>query len=87
MQGWRGWSPTSLSDTTRAPTWDEWRERLRCVQSGAAGIATRQDERRPEGVTFSARQLARLTFVRWLYRRGYFGDRLTPAASWERGWR
>lgn len=75
MQGWNGWTSTSTSTVTFAPTWDEWRERLQRAQSGAAGHTAGQRERRPEGVTFSARQLARLAFVRWLYRRGYFGER------------
>ena len=72
MQAWSGWSGTSAPAVKVAPTWDEWR------------ACQRRIERPRESVSFSERELARLSFMRWLYQRG----RLAPAWSdnvYERG--
>ena len=71
MRAWRGWMATSASAITAAPTWDDWRacqqRLLRCAQCEPGP----EDESSP----FSDRELARLSFARWLYQRG----RLDPA--------
>ena len=71
MQVWSGWRATSASAATAAPTWDDWRacqqRLLRCAQHKL--------ESKEESSLFSDRELARLSFARWLYQRG----RLDPA--------
>jgi|GEM_PF-867564 len=71
MQVWSGWRVTSVSAATAAPTWDDWRayqRRLLCCAQRELGSAE-------ESSPFSDRELARLSFARWLYQRG----RLDPA--------
>ena len=71
MQAWRGWMATSASAATAAPTWDDW-----CVsQQRVLRRTQRQPGRMEESSPFSDRELARLSFTRWLYQRG----RLDPA--------
>jgi hypothetical protein len=67
MQVWRGWRATSASAATVAPTWNDWcacQRRLLCRTQYEPG---REEESSP----FSNRELARLTFARWLYQRGH----------------
>jgi hypothetical protein len=66
MQVWRGMRALSASAATAAPTWDDWRacqQRLLCC-------AQCEPEREGENSLFSDRELARLSFARWLYQRG-----------------
>jgi hypothetical protein len=74
MRAWRGWTVTSASAINTAPTWEAWcawqqrllrREQLRHVCPY---------DSRP----FSDRELARLSFVRWLYQRGHLDPRDPP---------
>jgi hypothetical protein len=66
MQVWRGWRATLASAVTAAPTWDDWcacqQRLLRC--------ALREPKPKEESSPFSDRELARLSFARWLYQRG-----------------
>jgi len=59
MHTWEGWLPASEMANTFRLTWDEW----------CALQRRRMDleQRRQEGIPFSDRELARLSFVRWLY--------------------
>jgi hypothetical protein len=60
MPIWKGWTAT-----TGARTWDEW-----CAQQqGALRNQQRQD------VPFSERELACLSFMRWLYQAGRLDPR------------
>lgn len=66
MQAWRGWT-TAATPTTRALTWAEW-----CAwQKGTL----RDEEHCHQGVRFTDRELARLSFVRWFYQTGGLGPR------------
>jgi hypothetical protein len=71
--GWTAtWAPTGIT----APTWDEWCARQRRLLRG-------KEHRRGPGQEcspFSGRELARLSFVRWLYQRGHL-DPLDPALN------
>jgi hypothetical protein len=62
MQAWRGWTATAGVPTTAAPTWAEW-----CVQLQST---LRDEQRRQHCLPFTERELARLSFVRWLYQTG-----------------
>jgi hypothetical protein len=73
MRAWMGWTATSVSASTTAPTWDEWCARQRCLLRGEK----HQQEPLQESNPFSGRELARLSFVRWLYQ----GDRFDPALN------
>lgn len=66
MQPWKSWSVASAIGGNPAPTWDEWYARLRRIRSGEIRKQACQQNNMP----FSQRELARLTFVRWLYRSG-----------------
>jgi hypothetical protein len=66
MQTWKSWSVASAIDGNPAPTWDEWCARLRRIRSGEK----RQQVCQHDNMPFSQRELARLSFVRWLYLRG-----------------
>jgi hypothetical protein len=58
VEVWRGRTAPSAPAAQAALTWDEWCARLRRI------------EHRRESVHFSERELARLSFMRWLYQRG-----------------
>lgn len=66
MQPWKGWIATSTTAARLAPTWDEW-----CARQQRS---LRDDERQQPShiatVPFNKRELARLSFIRWLYLRG-----------------
>lgn len=63
MQAWRGWTTATAGAPTTAPlSWAEWRARQH--------RALRDEQRRRHGLPFSERELARLSFVRWLYQTG-----------------
>lgn len=70
MQVWKGWMATSATTSvpavTAAPTWSDWCARQRCILSGENQQQACQQERSQ----FSDRELARLSFVRWLYQSG-----------------
>jgi hypothetical protein len=66
MQAWKSWSVASAIGGNPAPTWDEWCARLRRVRSSEMCQQTCQQD----SMQFSQREIARLTFVRWLYLRG-----------------
>lgn len=68
MQVWKSWSIASTIGGSPAPTWDEWCARLRRIRSEEM----RQQAYQQENMSFNRRELARLTFVRWLYLRGCF---------------
>lgn len=67
MQAWKGWIATSKSAATAAPTWEQW--------SAYQARQRNSEQRQQEGSLFSDRELARLSFTRWLYQTG----RLDPA--------
>ena len=67
MQVWKGWAALAPTPTIRALTWAEWCTR----QQGAL----RDAMRRQQGVPFSERELACLSFVRWLCQTGRLGPR------------
>jgi hypothetical protein len=62
VQIWNGWTATA-----GALPWDEWCAR----QHGAL----RDQQRRRQNVPFSERELAYLSFVRWLYQAGRLDPR------------
>jgi len=66
LRTWKSWSVASATNGNRAPTWDEWCARLRRTRSGEK----RQQACQQDNVPFSQREIARLSFVRWLYLRG-----------------
>jgi hypothetical protein len=64
MQAWRGWTAATVGAPTTAPlTWAEWRARQH--------RALRDEQRRRRGVPFNESELARLSFMRWLYQTGH----------------
>jgi hypothetical protein len=68
MQVWRGWTAAGAA-TKPALTWAEW-----CAWHQHTRQEEQRDElRRQEGVPFSERERARLSFVRWLYQSGRLG--------------
>ncbi len=75
MQAWMGWAATSASASAvkTVPTWEEWCARQRRILSSEQ----RQQACQQESMPFSDRELARLSFVRWLYQTG----RLDPAQN------
>jgi hypothetical protein len=72
MRAWRGWTATSASagtagtGGTTAPTWEAWRAQQRRLLRSEQHWRVRQQESSP----FSDRELARLSFVRWLHHTG-----------------
>jgi hypothetical protein len=66
MQIWKSWSVAAAIGGNPAPTWDEWCARLRRIRSGEM----RQQACQQDNMPFSQRELARLSFIRWLYLRG-----------------
>ncbi len=70
MYAWRGWTATSAAVVNSMPTWDEWR----AAQRRLLGSEQRQPSPQRAGHPFTARELARLSFVRWLHHTG----RLAP---------
>jgi hypothetical protein len=67
MQAWRGWTATGAAPTIRALTWAEW-----CARQQRT---LWDEQRRKQGVPFTERELARLSFVRWLCQTGRLGPR------------
>ena len=68
MQAGNGWTAAIPSTpTTRAGAWAEWRTRRQRSLPG--------EERRHEQVRFTDEELARLSFLRWLYQAGRLGQR------------
>lgn len=66
MHTWTGWMAASQTAVKTAPTWDEW-----CIfQRRRLGREEREQARQHESSLFSARELARLSFVRWLHQTG-----------------
>jgi hypothetical protein len=65
MRVWRGW--TMSTPTSRALTWSEW-----CTRQQRA---LRDEQLRQQGVPFSERELACLSFVRWLCQTGRLDPR------------
>jgi hypothetical protein len=71
MHAWTGWMAASQTAGKTAPTWDEW-----CAgQRRLLGSKQRPPSCQHENSPFSERELAHLSFVRWLYQTG----RLDPA--------
>jgi hypothetical protein len=66
VQIWKGWSTASETTDKSAFTWDEWRACQRCLLGNEQRKRAPQREVKP----FSERELARLSFVRWLYHKG-----------------
>jgi len=73
MQTWKSWSVASAIGGNPAPTWDEWCARLQRIWSGEKRDRPNQQDNMP----FGERELAHLSFVRWLYLRGL----LAPAQT------
>jgi hypothetical protein len=67
MQAWRGWAATAAAPTAGPLTWAEW-----CARQQDA---LRDEQRRQQGVQFSERELAHLSFVRWRYQTGRLDPR------------
>jgi hypothetical protein len=66
MHAWRGWTAAEQAAVNTAPTWEEW-----CAwQRRLLGSEQRQQARQHGSSPFSDRELARLSFVRWLYQTG-----------------
>ena len=66
MRAWNGW--TAARPAGKPLTWTQWR---------ASQRRTAGDElRRQAGIPFSERELARLAFVRWLFRTGRLDARV-----------
>jgi hypothetical protein len=59
MRTWEGWTAASGTTTKMACTWVEW-----CAWH------QRAQQRQQERISFSDRELARLSFVRWLSQTG-----------------
>lgn len=67
MRAWMGWSVTSAGMAgVTAPTWEAWRAQQRRALRSEQHRLVREQVRGP----FNERELARLSFVRWLYQRG-----------------
>ncbi len=67
MRAWMGWSATSAGMAgVTAPTWEAWRAQQRRALHSKQHQLVRQQVRS----SFSERELAHLSFVRWLYQRG-----------------
>lgn len=62
MKVWRGWTATSLTPTTRALTWAVWCDWQRRT--------IRYEPCRRQDVPFIDRELAHLSFLRWLCQTG-----------------
>ena len=67
QQVWTGWTATTPTPTIRALTWAEW-----CARQQRA---LRDEQRQQQGIPFSERELACLSFVRWLCQTGRLGPR------------
>jgi len=66
MQAWTGWTATSAPGVKTALTWNEW-----CAcQQGVLGGEKPQLGRQQQCMPFNNQELARLSFVRWLYQTG-----------------
>jgi hypothetical protein len=57
-----GWTATLAPAVKPAFTWDEWCTRQQRILGG--------ERHQQESAPFTDRELARLTFVRWLYQTG-----------------
>jgi hypothetical protein len=81
MQAWRGWTAVAQTAVKTAPTWEEWCAYQRRLAQRR--LQPRFDLRQHacqhdnESSPFSERELARLSFVRWLYQTGH----LDPART------
>lgn len=71
MRTWRGWATMVETPTAQALTWSEWRARSERIQPDAQPVM----EPHPERPLLTERELARLSFVRWLYESGRIGPR------------
>ena len=70
MQVWRGWMATVPTACTKMPTWAEWCARQQRV--------LRDEQCQQQGLPFlpfSEREMARLSFVRWLCQTGHLDAR------------
>jgi hypothetical protein len=67
MQVGRGWTAMAPTPTIRVLTWTEWCAVARRIARG--------EQCQQQGVLFSERELARLSFVRWLCQTGRLGSR------------
>jgi hypothetical protein len=66
MEVWRGWTATSVPAVKSIPTWDDWCASQRRILGGEQ----QQQARQPQSGHFTDRELARLSFLRWLYQQG-----------------
>ena len=64
MQEWKGWTASAESPHAKPPTWVEWRNQLQEV------VQNEQRHEQHACTLFSGRELARLTFIQWLYQTG-----------------
>jgi hypothetical protein len=82
MQVWQGWTPYGEASAIRAPKWDEWVRKSQGVQHAGNHRQERlaEEQEAPFEAQFTERELARLSFVRWLYLTG----RLNPLDPCER---
>jgi hypothetical protein len=67
MEAWRGWTATGAAPRIRALIWAEWCARQQCT--------LRDEQLRQQGMPFTERELARLSFVRWLCQTGHVAPR------------
>ena len=66
MQVWKGWTAADAA-AKPALTWLEW-----CSQNQRTLLLNERHQ--VEGVPFSERELAHLSFARWLYQTGRLGS-------------
>jgi phytoene dehydrogenase-like protein len=72
MKVWNGWATTSTSAAQATPTWDTWlAHQWRIVGN---------EQRRTVSACFGERELARLSFMRWLYQQGCLDPSLNDNA-------
>jgi hypothetical protein len=76
MRAWGGWSATTATPSASVLTWTTWQASQRRI----LGLENRQErqtqeDERSSAAPLSEREIARLTFVRWLYQNGHFGPR------------
>jgi hypothetical protein len=66
MQAWNGWTAAAYP-SSKPLSWTEW-----CASQQRT---VHEEQRRQESLPFSERELACLSFVRWLYQTGRLDSR------------
>lgn len=82
MPTWEGWTAASAHAASGVPTWEEWCTRQQRIRDTMKHRQEQASTRMPFGnrglvpqtrarAPFSEQELARLSFVRWLFQRGH----------------